>query len=364
MKLFEITDTIEAFAPVPSQESYDNSGLIIGNKDELITGALITLDITEAVIDEAISLGYNLIISHHPLVFKAIKKITGSNNTERCIIKAIKHGIALYAAHTNLDNSYQGVNAILAEKIGLINTEILQPIKGSLVKFVVFVPKSHHELVQKAIFRSGGGVIGDYDCCSFNLEGSGTFRALDGSDPFVGEIGNLHTEPEIRIETIMPKWLENKVVKSVIEAHPYEEVAWDSYPLNNEYSRLGAGMFGILPAPADEIDFLTELKNILNIPYLKHSPFVNRKVMKVGLCGGSGNFLIEDAISKRCDVFITGELKYHDYFSAENRIMLIEAGHYETEQFSKELLYRKLKEKFTTFALQISGIISNPVNYL
>ncbi len=364
MKLHDITDFIEKLAPVQSQESYDNSGLLVGNKDDLIRGALITLDITEEVIDEAIALDYNLIISHHPLIFKPIKKINGTNVVERCLIKAIKHGIALYAAHTNLDNSYTGVNAILAEKIGLADKAILQPVVGALVKYVVFVPVTHQKAVMEAIFNAGAGVIGDYDCCSFNTEGEGTFRALDGSNPFVGERGEFHTEPEVRIETIMPDWLRYKVLKRVKEVHPYEEIAWDIYPLKNEFARLGAGMYGTLPEPISESDFLRSLKNILNVPFLKHSPFLNRKVMKVGLCGGSGNFLINDAISAGCDVFITGELKYHDYFLADNKIMLIEAGHYETEQFSKELLYTKLKEKFTTFALQISGIISNPVMYL
>ncbi|HLN52899.1 MAG TPA: Nif3-like dinuclear metal center hexameric protein [Lentimicrobium sp.] len=364
MKLEEITDTIESIAPVLSQESYDNSGLLIGNKDELIKGALITLDVTEEVIDEAISLGFNLIISHHPLIFKPVKKINGTNLTERCIIKAIRHGIAIYAVHTNLDNSFHGVNAILAEKLGLNKIEILQPVKGSLIKYVVFVPESHAEQVRDAIFRAGAGVIGNYDCCSFNVEGKGTFRANAGSSPFIGNIGTLHTEPEIRIETIMPKWIENKVLKSVREVHPYEEIAWDSYPLTNISPRIGAGMIGMLPEALEEVDFLQNLKQILNVPFLKHSPFVKRKIMKVGVCGGSGNFLIEDAIGRNCDVFITGELKYHDYFLADKKIVLIEAGHYETEQFSKELLYRKLKEKFTTFALQISGTNSNPVNYL
>ncbi len=364
MKLYEVTDIIEDIAPLPSQESYDNSGLVIGQKEDIITGALITLDVTEEVIDEAISLGFNLVISHHPLIFKPVKKITGTNLIERCIVKAIRHNIAIYAAHTNLDNSGKGVNAILANKIGLRNIEILQPLKESLIKFVVFAPLSYADKVRNAIFIAGGGVIGKYDCCSFNIDGNGTFRANEGSNPFVGEKGKIHTESEIRIETIMPKWLQSKVLKNILEVHPYEEVAWDSYPLNNEFITAGAGMTGMLDEATDESDFLQHLKQTLNIPYLKHSPFLKRKVLKVGICGGAGNFLINEAIRKKCDVFITGELKYHDYFLAENNILLIEAGHYETEQFSKELLYTILKEKFTTFALQISGTNSNPVNYL
>lgn len=364
MKLFELVEVIEKIAPVASQESYDNSGLLVGDQDNVVTGALITLDITEEVIDEAISLGYNLIISHHPPIFKPLKRLTGSTSTERCIIKAIKHGVMLYACHTNLDNSIRGVNAILAGKLNLKNTGILQPLKESLNKFIVFVPESHHEVVREAMFRAGAGVIGNYDCCSFNTEGKGTFRPGDGTNPHVGRLNELHTEPEIRIETILPKWIEGKVLKAVREVHPYEEIAWDSVSLNNPFEQVGAGMYGELPEAMEEIDFLSYIKNALGVPVVKHSPLLKRKIIKVGICGGSGNFLIYDAIGKGCDVYITGELKYHDYFLAEKKILLVEAGHYETEQFSKELLYTLLKEKFTTFALQISGINSNPVNYL
>lgn len=364
VKLYELTDIIESIAPVQTQESYDNSGLLVGSKNDIINGAIITLDITEEVINEAVSLGYNLIISHHPPIFKPLKRLTGSTATERCIILAIRHGIALYAAHTNLDNSIKGVNAIFAEKLNLKKTGIMQPIKGKLRKLVVFVPVSHHEVVREAMFQAGAGVIGNYDFCSFNSQGNGTFRAMKGSTPYVGEREKLHTEPEIRIETILPEWLETKIVSAMRAVHPYEEVAWDSYEVTNDYLQTGAGMYGQLSEPMDEIDFMINIKEVLNIPFLKHSPLLNRKISKVGICGGSGNFLLQDAINHHCDVFITGELKYHDFFLAENKILLIEAGHYETEQFSKELLYRILKENFTTFALQISGISSNPVNYL
>lgn len=364
MKLFELINAIEEVAPLPTQDSYDNAGLIVGNAMDDITGALITLDVTEAVIDEAISLGYNLVISHHPIIFQPVKKITGNNLVERCVIKAIRNGIALYAAHTNLDNAMAGVNAILAERIGLHKTAILRPLKNMLRKLVVFVPESHHEIVRNAIFEAGAGVIGDYDCCSFNTSGKGTFRAKEGTDPYVGEIGKLHAEPEMKIETILPSWIENKVINAVSEAHPYEEVAWDSYALTNDFPQKGAGMTGLLKEPQNALVFLNELKTILNVPILKHSPLTDNKISKVGICGGAGGFLINDAIKQRCDIFITGELKYHDYFSAEGKIILVDAGHYETEQFSKELLYKILKEKFTTFALQISGINSNPVHYI
>lgn len=364
VKLYELIEVIETLAPVQTQESYDNSGLIIGNKQDIISGAIISLDITEGVIYEAVKLGYNLIISHHPIIFKPLKRLNGNTATERCIILAIKHGIALYAAHTNLDNSMKGVNAILADKLNITPSGILQPLKGMLRKLVVYVPNSHQDAVREAMFKSGAGVIGNYDSCSFNSLGQGTFRANEGSNPYVGSQGELHMESEIKIEAILPSWLEQKVIKSVLEVHPYEEVAWDSYNLNNDHMQIGAGIYGQLHSPMKEIDFLTNIKNVLSVPFLKHSPLLHKDILKVGLCGGSGNFLLQDAINHQCDVFITGELKYHDYFMAENKILLVEAGHYETEQFSKELLYRILKENFTTFALQISGISSNPVNYL
>jgi len=364
MKLKELANVIESIAPVPTQDSYDNSGLLVGNMQDEITGALVSLDVTEDVIDEAISLGFNLIICHHPPIFKPLKKLNGSNAVERCIIKAVKNSIALYAAHTNLDNSLKGVNAILAEKLGLKNIAVLQPLKGMLRKIVVFVPESHHDIVRNAMFEAGAGVIGEYDSCSFNTSGKGTFKAGVDTDPFVGNKGELHTESEIKIETILPSWIENKVVNAIRKVHPYEEIAWDSYSLTNEFPQKGAGMYGELPEPVEERIFLEKVKKILNIPFLKHSPLLNRKIRKIGICGGSGNFLIHNAIEQECDVFITGELKYHDYFLTEEKIVLVEAGHYETEQFSKELLYSILKEKFSTFALQISGTNSNPVRYL
>ncbi|NTW23145.1 MAG: Nif3-like dinuclear metal center hexameric protein [Lentimicrobium sp.] len=364
MLLKEIVHCIETIAPLPLQESYDNAGLLTGHPNDEVSGALITLDVTEAVIDEAIKLGLNLIIAHHPIIFKPLKKINGNNEVERCIIKAIKNGIALYAAHTNLDNSSEGVNAILCRKLGLDNTSILSPIQGNLRKLVMFVPESYAEKVRQALFSAGAGHIGNYDSCSFNITGNGTFRALEGTNPFVGSMGEIHTEPEIRIETIVPAWLEAKALSAAKNVHPYEEVAWDSYPLNNQSQNTGAGMSGFYKNPVTETDFIQSIKTALNTPAIRCSPFSGRKINKVAVCGGSGNFLIHDALRAGADAFVTGELKYHDYFLAEGRILLVEAGHYETEQFTKELLYQIVKEKFPTFALQISMIDTNPVNYL
>ncbi|MBK6345744.1 MAG: Nif3-like dinuclear metal center hexameric protein [Bacteroidales bacterium] len=364
MQLNEIIQSIETMAPLPLQEDYDNSGLLTGHPDDTITGALITLDVTESVIEEAIKLGYNLIIAHHPLIFKPLKKINGNNEVERCVIKAIRNKIAIYTAHTNLDNSMEGVNAMLCRKIGLTETSILSPINGNLRKLVVFVPVSHAEKVRQAMFVSGAGHIGQYDSCSFNTAGSGTFRALEGANPFVGQQGEIHSEPEIRIESIVPKWLESRVLSAVREVHPYEEIAWDSYVLTNSALNTGAGMTGKFENPLQEEEFILRLKEVLKVPLIKCSPLTGKKISKVAVCGGSGNFLIQEAIRSGAHAFVTGELKYHDYFLAEGRILLVEAGHYETEQFTKELLYQVVKEKFPTFALQISTISTNPVNYL
>ncbi len=364
MQLKDIIQSLETIAPLPLQEDYDNSGLLTGHPDDTITGALITLDVTEKVIEEAAGLGYNLIIAHHPLIFKPLKKINGYDEVERCVIKAIQNKIALYAAHTNLDNSIEGVNAMLCRKLGLKRMSILSPISGDLRKLVIFVPESHAENVRQALFVAGAGHIGQYDSCSFNTAGSGTFRALEGASPYVGKQGEIHSEPEIRIETIVPAWIESRVMSAVREVHPYEEMAWDSYALTNKTLNTGAGMCGEFENPLQEEEFISLIKEVLKVPFIKCSPLTGKKISRVAVCGGSGNFLIRDAIRSGAQAFVTGELKYHDYFLAEGRILLIEAGHYETEQFTKELLYQVVKENFPTFALQISTINTNPVNYL
>lgn len=364
MQLKEIIRSIETIAPLHLQEGYDNSGLLTGHPEDDITGAIVTLDVTEQVIEEAIGLGYNLIIAHHPVIFKPLKKINGYTEVERCVIKAIRHGIALYAAHTNLDNSNQGVNAMLCRKLGLNKLSILTPQEGNLRKLVVFTPESHAEVVRQAMFAAGAGHIGNYDSCSFNTAGTGTFRGLQGSDPYVGKPGEIHKEPEIRIEAILPAHVEAHVMEAVKQVHPYEEIAWDSYMLTNRTPNSGSGMTGEFDSPLSEKEFIDLLKKTLNTPVIRCSGFTGEKITRVALCGGSGNFLIHDALRSGAQAFVTGELRYHDYFLAENKILLVEAGHYETEQFTKELLYQVVKEKFPTFALQISMINTNPVNYL
>jgi dinuclear metal center YbgI/SA1388 family protein len=364
MILSEITSYLNSQIPLSLQESYDNCGLLIGNPEAKITGVLICLDITEEVVDEAVKKNCNLIISHHPLIFSGIKSLTGSTDTERIVIRAIREDIAVFALHTNLDNHFEGVNQFLCSRLGIINTEILKPLPGILRKLVTFCPASHVVKVRDAIFNAGAGQIGNYDFCSYGAQGEGTFRALAGANPYVGEPGKLHTEPEMRLETIFPAFLENAVISALKQAHPYEEVAFDIYPLANKHNRIGAGMTGTLPEAIDAEEFLLFVKKTLQIGCIRHTNLKNKKVQKIAVCGGSGSFLIKDAMSCNADIYMTGDIKYHDFFSPENGMILADIGHYESEQFTKELIYTLLKKKFTTFALFISGTQTNPVNYL
>ncbi len=358
-----VLDAIEEKAPVNLQESYDNSGIQFGDPEKEVTKGLLCLDVTESIIDEAIEKECDFIISHHPLLFGGIKSLSGKNYIERTLIKAIKADIAILSAHTNLDSVLAGVNARLASKIGLTNLSILAPKEGVLKKMVVFCPLSHAKILRKAIFDAGAGKIGNYDCCSYNIKGKGTFRAGDNTNPFVGAKGSIHEEEEVRIETILPEWLVGKLVKTVIAAHPYEEVAYDIYSLDNEYTSAGMGMIGELVEPGDEIDFLTMIKKNLGIDCIRHNPLSGRKIQKVAVCGGSGSFLRHNAIAAKVDAFITADIKYHDFFDVEERLLLADVGHYESEQFTKEILYEIVTEKFTNFALLISNQSTNPVRY-
>lgn len=364
MKIKEIVSALERFAPLPLQDGFDNAGLQIGLTDAETTGALLCLDVTEAVLDEAIAAGYNLVISHHPLIFKGYKSITGRDYVERCILKAIKNNIVIYSAHTNLDNAPGGVNFKIAEKIGLTNVRILDEKENSLVKLVTFVPSAHAEIVRKALFSAGCGNIGNYNSCSYNLEGEGTFRAQEGANPFCGNIGELHHEAEVRIETILPAYKKGEAIRALVAAHPYEEPAYDVYPLQNSWSQAGSGVIGELETPETELEFLKRIKRTFEVGCLKHTKLSGRLIQKVALCGGAGAFLIPQAIRNGADVFITGEIKYHDYFGRENDILLAEIGHYESEQYTKEIFYSIIRDLFPTFAIQMSKVNTNPIKYL
>jgi dinuclear metal center YbgI/SA1388 family protein len=363
MYIKDIIAEIENYAPPVYQESYDNSGLLVGNKETQVTGVLLSLDCIERVIDEAISLKCNLIVAHHPIIFGGLKRLTGSNYVERTVIKAIQNNIAIYAAHTNLDNVKNGVNAKIAEKLGLTNLKILAPKKQLLKKLVTYVPASHSDKVREAIFEAGGGHIGNYDSCSFNTTGKGTFRGNENSDPFIGEKGKTSFEDETRIEVIFEAFKESAILKNLLANHPYEEVAFDVYPLDNLYQNIGSGMTGEFEKPLTETEFLERLKKVFHLKVVKHTSLLNRQIKKVAFCGGSGSFLIKNAINSGSDAYVSADIKYHEYFDADGKILIADTGHFENEQFTPEIFYAVLREKFTTFATYLSKINTNPVNY-
>ncbi|MBN2746312.1 MAG: Nif3-like dinuclear metal center hexameric protein [Bacteroidales bacterium] len=363
IKIKDIISFLESKFPPALQENYDNSGLLVGSADEVFQKAIISIDFTEDVLQEALNQKANLIITHHPLIFKGLKKLTGSNSIEKLVISCIKNNLSLYAIHTNFDNLTSGTNSFIASRLGLLNAKVLRPLENQFLKLVVFCPVSHANAVRQAIFESGAGTIGYYDNCSFNVEGLGSFRASDEANPFVGTMGENHFEPETRIETILPKHLKNKVLKAMIQAHPYEEVAYDLYPVENHASQIGAGVIGDLPEAIEPQVFLKKLKEITSAACIRHTQLVGNEVKRVALCGGSGAFLISDAIRQNADAYITGDIKYHEFFDANGKLILCDIGHYESEQFTKEILCDLLKEKFPTFAFLKSDIVTNPINY-
>lgn len=361
--LKNITSYLENIAPLKYQENYDNAGLITGNQNMEITGAILALDSTEAVIDEAIEKNCNLVIAHHPIVFSGLKKINGKNYIERTIIKAIKNDIAIYGIHTNLDNVHNGVNAKICETLGLTNCKILAPKNDLLKKLVVFVPVAEADTIRKALFDAGCGAIGNYDECSFNSNGTGTFRASENANPYIGKIGLQHQEPEIRIETIFESINQSRIIKALHQVHPYEEVAYDIYPLANHYQNVGSGMVGDFETEMNEVDFLRFLKTKMQTECIRHTKLLDSKIKRVAVCGGAGSFLLNDAIASGAQVFVTGDYKYHQFFDADGQIIIADIGHYESEQFTKQLLYDLLKRNFNTFALHLTKVSTNPVNY-
>ena len=364
MKIKEITKYLEGIAPLSLQESYDNSGLLVGNDETECTGIITSLDVTEAVIKEAITKNCNLIVAHHPIIFRGIKKLNGSNYVERTIIAAIKNDIAIYAIHTNLDNVLEGVNKKIAEKLNLQNCQSFLPQKGTLQKLVTFSPVEQAETVRNALFKAGAGAVGKYNECSFNVEGTGTFTAGEGSDPFVGEVGKNHFEKEVRIEVIFSSFLQSKIIQALMEVHPYEEVAYYIQKLENVNSAIGSGLIGELAQSISERELLENVKKAFGLSVIKHTPFLENPVTKIAVCGGAGIFLLPAAIASGAEVYITSDIKYHDFFDADGRTLLADIGHYESEQFTIDLLSDFLQQKFPNFAVLKTEINTNPVNYI
>ncbi|MEJ7645657.1 MAG: Nif3-like dinuclear metal center hexameric protein [Chryseolinea sp.] len=364
LKVKDITSFLESFAPRSYQESYDNSGLITGNPGTPVSGILVTLDSTEDVIDEAITAGCNLIIAHHPIVFKGLKKITGQHYVDRVIIKAIKNDIALYAIHTNLDNIHTGVNQRICEQIGLKNLRILAPRKDTLSKLVTFVPLENADAVLAAVHAAGAGQTGNYKDCSFRVQGTGSFLPNDTAEPYFGKRGEKQSVEEYRIEILYQTFLEAQILKALRESHPYEEVAYYITPLSNENQDVGAGMTGELAEPMEPLAFLAGLKKSMDLTVIRHTKLLEQPVKKIAVCGGSGSFLLPKAIESGAQVFITSDFKYHEFFDADGRIIIADIGHYESEAFTKDLLVDVLMKKFPTFAIIFSKFVTNPISYL
>jgi dinuclear metal center YbgI/SA1388 family protein len=363
MKIQEIISFLETIAHASLQESYDNAGLLTGNTDWDCNGIITTLDATEAVVIEAIEKKCNLIVAHHPIIFGGLKKITGKNYVEKTIIAAIKNDIAIYAIHTNLDNVLTGVNGKMADQLGLINRQILWPKKGILKKLVTFVPAAQVENVRTALFAAGAGHIGNYSECSFSVEGEGTFKGGSNTTPFVGKPGQWHKEKELRVEMVFPAWSENNLLKALRKAHPYEEVAYDIFAIDNKHQDIGSGLIGELTEPIAAVEFLSHLKKAFGLQVIRHTPLRDRSVKEIALCGGAGSFLIGAAVAAGADFYITGDVKYHEFFDANNQLVIADIGHFESEQYTIDLLFDILREKFPNFAVLKTRVKTNPVNY-
>ena len=364
MKLYEITRLLEQTAPLAYQEDYDNAGLIVGQPAMEITQALITLDCTEDVVNEAISHGCQLIIAHHPIVFKGLKKFNGKNYVERVVEKAIKHNIALYASHTNLDSVATGVNARICHMLGLQNYHVLAPKAGILRKLITFVPLNHANQVRDALFNAGAGHIGNYSNVSYNTEGFGTFMAGPAANPFVGNLGEVHRENEVRMEIIFDAHIESRLLGALVTTHPYEEVAYDIVPLTNTHLNVGSGMIGELEYPMDELQFLHHLKTSMRTQVIRHTRLRGKSVKRVAVCGGSGSFLLPRALAAQADVFVSADFKYHEFFDAEDKLIIADIGHFESEQFTCNLMYDIIRKNFPTFAVRLSEVNTNPIKYL
>ena len=364
MIVHDVINHLEELAPLAYAEDFDNVGLLVGNRTQKVSGVLVTLDTLEAVIDEAIQAKCNLIISFHPIIFKGLKKLTGKNYVERVVIKAIKHDIAIFSIHTALDNALQGVNDMICTQLELKNKRILIPQSETIKKLTTYVPKNEAETLRNALFDVGAGSIGNYSNCSFNVEGYGTFKGNENSNPTKGEKNKTHTEKETKITITYAKHQESQILQTLFKTHSYEEFAYEVTTLENKNQNIGMGMIGEFAEAMDESRFLKHLKTKMNTECIRHSAFLNKKIKKVAILGGSGSFAINAAKTNGADAFVTADLKYHDFFSAENSILLADIGHYESEQFTKNLLVAYLTKKITNFAIILSNTNTNPVKYL
>lgn len=363
MTIGEIINMLETVAPPVLQESYDNSGLLTGRRSEICTGVLIALDVTDGVLAEAVRKGCNLVVSHHPMIFRGLKRIDEDDPTGRMTAFALRNNLAVYAIHTNLDNVIEGVNGALADRFGLTERRILQPMPGQLMKLACMIPEGYLEAVSEAVFAAGAGQIGHYGECGFTTAGTGTFKPLSGADPFIGSVGIRERVNEHRWEVVFPAWKESQVMAALRSAHPYEEIAYEVIRLANDLQGIGAGLIGRLPHPMQETEFLDFVKSVTGLKVLRHSGLTGRNIERVAVCGGAGSFLIRRAMAAGADAYLTADLKYHEFFEPDGRMLLADIGHYESEESTVELIYSILTKKMYTFAVLKSELDTNPVNY-
>ncbi len=356
---------LEQHAPPAYQADYDNSGLLVGNAHAEISGVLVTLDCLESTVAEARARGCNLIVAHHPIVFRGLKRLTGKNYVERVVMQAIKHDIAIYAIHTNLDSVlYQGVNSEITTRLGLQNVQILAPQRQLLTHLTTFAPVEAAQNVLNALYAVGAGTIGKYEHCSFQTVGAGSFRPLEGANPHIGQVGSDTSVAEMRLEVIFPSHLTAAILSALHAAHPYETVAHYLTQLENEHPEVGAGAIGTLPEPMEAMDFLQLLKRQLPTEVVRHTALLGKKIQKVAVCGGSGSFLLGDALRRAADIFVTSDFKYHEFFDADGRIIIADIGHFESEQFTIDLLVTLIEKKCEKSLVFSTKICTNPVNYL
>ena len=363
VRVSDIVRFLNQWAPFSLQESYDNSGLLTGDPEMQVKGIMASLDCTEAVLEEAVSRNCNVVVAHHPVLFKALKSLTGRNYVERTLISAIRKNIAIIAFHTNLDNIHTGVNSRICQRLGLVDTEVLQPIRGNLMKLVTFTPESHAGQVLDALYDAGAGRIGKYDRCSFRAEGQGSYRPLEGANPWQGKPGQEETATEIRLEVILPGHAEQAVLTALKKAHPYEEVAYYLTTLNNLNQETGAGMVGNLPEEMDSQDFIKYLKNRMLCDSIRHTELCFPWIRRVAVCGGAGSFLTGMARQSGAQIFVSADFKYHEFFDADGKIIIADIGHFESEQFTGELVAAVLAKNFPTFASLFSEVKTNPIRY-
>lgn len=364
MKIKEIISFLEAKFPLSLQEDYDNSGLQIGDTLSELKGILVALDCTEQIVSEAISHQCNMIITHHPLLFKGIKRIGMGTEIERIIHRCIQAGITLYAIHTNLDNHHEGVNKRICDKLGIRNPEILSPKTNHLFKLSIYTPTESIDAVHQSVCKAGAGNIGNYSECSFQMEGKGTFTPNEKANPTIGTVNQASEVSEVKMEYLVEGFSLAHVLIAMKQAHPYEEVAHEIIQIKNAHAGIGSGMIGELSSEMDEKAFLEHLKMCFHLKAVRHTPFRNKNVRRVAVCGGAGSFLLQDAIRKNADVFVSSDFKYHEFFGAEGRTLIADIGHFESEQFTSELLVELISEKFPTFAVRLTENNTNPINFL